>query len=127
MVTLKISNPTSSHNNQNIQVSATKVDKFKNVPKPYMDFVEGMERQFTNHLLNEMRKTVHTADPETQAEKYYKSIMDDERAKIMAESDSGLGIKEIILDQIYPQYKTRKDEVINAYNTNNLNPTRSEQ
>ena len=119
MVILKISKP---HSQQLDQANSVRQnDKFKNVPKPYMNFVEGMERQFTNHLLKEMRKTVHPTEPETQAEKYYKSIMDDERAKLMAESDTGLGIKEVILDQIYPQYKETphmKQNAVNAYNSN---------
>ena len=34
-------------------------DKYKNVPKEYMQVAEGMESQFTNHLLNEMRKSVN--------------------------------------------------------------------
>ncbi len=91
-------------------------DKYKNVPKPYLKVAEAMEAQFTNHLLGEMRKTVHSANPETQAEKIYKSMLDDERAQMMANSHSGLGVKDLVLDQIYPQYR-QKAAVQNAMNT----------
>ena len=79
-------------------------DKYKNIPKPYMDVAEGMETQFTNHLLNEMRKTIPSSTPESSATKLYKSLQDAERAQMMAKSQSGIGVKDLVLDQIYPQH-----------------------
>ncbi len=92
-------------------------DKYKNVPKDYLRVAQGMEAQFTNHLLGEMRKTIHPTNPETQAEKIYKSMLDDERAQMMAKSNSGLGVKDLVLDQIYPQYKNQPSkQALHTYN-----------
>lgn len=85
-----------------------------------MQFAEGQERIFTNHLLKEMRKTIHPVETESSAQQYYKSMMDDELSKIMSESESGIGIKDVVLDQIYPQYKkVPQKNALNAYNSNN--------
>lgn len=95
-------------------------DKYKNVPKDYMRVAEGMEAQFTNHLLNEMRKTIHPTTPQTQAEKIYRSMLDDQRSQMMAKSDTGLGIKDMVLDQIYPRYKQRPpQDAVSIYNKSN--------
>lgn len=88
----------------NIHKQQTSFDKFRNVPKEYTAVAEGMETQFTNHLLNEMGKTIHSETPESGATKYYKSLMNYERAKIMAKSDNGLGLKNVILEQIVPHH-----------------------
>ena len=102
------------------QLVDQKRDKYSNVPKDYMRVAEGMEAQFTNHLLNQMRKTVHSVEPETQAGKMYKSMLDDERSKLMANSNSGLGIKDLVLDQIYPQYKQASNQqAVQMYKQNN--------
>ena len=84
---------------------------FKSVPnrqanpvKPYEDIAEGMEANFTSHMLAEMRKTVPKEEPDSSAMDYYNSLLDYERAQLMAKSDSGLGIKKVILDQIVPQH-----------------------
>lgn len=71
--------------------------------KPYEDIAEGMETNFTSHLLAEMRKSVHKETPDSSAMEYYNSLMDYERAQLMAKSDTGLGVKKVILDQIVPQ------------------------
>lgn len=77
-------------------------DPYANVPKAYKDVASGMETQFINHMIKQMRKSVHRVSPESSAEKFYNSMLDQERAKTMSETQ-GVGIKEIILDQIYPQ------------------------
>ncbi|MEX0798415.1 MAG: rod-binding protein [Bacteriovoracaceae bacterium] len=78
--------------------------KHQNIPKEYMDVAEGMETQFINHMLNEMRKTVKSSEPDSNANDYYKSMQDYERAKIMTKTENGIGLKEVILDQIYPKH-----------------------
>ena len=83
---------------------------FKNLPaqkptnpiKPYEDIAEGMEANFTSHMLAEMRKTVPKEEQDSSAMEYYNSLLDYERAQLMAKSDSGLGVKKVILDQIVP-------------------------
>ncbi len=72
--------------------------------KPFEDVAEGMEASFTSHMLAEMRKTVPKDTPDSTATAYYNSLLDYERAQTMAKSDSGLGIKKVILDQIVPEH-----------------------
>lgn len=99
-----------------VSANQYKADKYKHVPKDYMRVAEGMEAQFTNHLLSQMQKTIDPANPESQAEKIYRSMQNDERAKLMAASQSGIGIKDMVLDQIYPQYKRQPaNQVVKNY------------
>ena len=70
--------------------------------KPYEDIAEGMEANFTSYMLAEMRKTVPQETPDSTSMNYYNSLLDSERAQLMAKSDSGLGVKKVILDQIVP-------------------------
>jgi Rod binding domain-containing protein len=74
-----------------------------NPVKPYEEIAEGMETSFTSYMLAEMRKSVPKEGQDTPAMDYYNSLLDSERAQLMAKSDSGLGIKKVILDQIVPQ------------------------
>lgn len=85
-------------------------DKYKHVPKEVMKVAEGMESQFINHMINEMRKTVNKTEPMNQAERFYNSKLDEEYSKIMSETKSGLGLKEMIIEQLAPQY-IRRDQV----------------
>jgi Rod binding domain-containing protein len=73
-----------------------------NPVKPFEEIAEGMEANFTSHMLAEMRKTIPKENPDSSAMEYYNSLMDYERAQLMAKSDSGLGVKKVILDQIVP-------------------------
>lgn len=74
-----------------------------NPVKPYEEIAEGMEANFTSHMLAEMRKTIPKENQDSSAMEYYNSLLDYERAQLMAKSDSGLGVKKVILDQIVPQ------------------------
>jgi Rod binding domain-containing protein len=74
-----------------------------NPVKPYEDIAEGMEATFTQHMLAEMRKSVPKEGADTPAMDYYNSLLDSERAQLMAKSNTGLGVKKVILDQIVPQ------------------------
>ncbi len=77
---------------------------FKSALKPYEDIAEGMEANFTAHLLQEMKKTVPKETPDSAPMDYYNSLLDSERAQLMAKSDTGLGVKKVILDQIVPNH-----------------------
>ena len=110
-----------TNNNPKIHLpkSTPRSDKYSNVPKPYLDVAEGMERQFTNHLLGEMRKTIEHTEPQSNAERIYQSMLDDERAKLMANSDTGLGVKETVLKRIYPGFnKQVRMNGLQQYNQN---------
>ena len=96
-------------------------DKYKNIPKEYLKIAESMEAQYINHMLAELDKTIIQENPDTAAQKYYKSLVQSERAQIMAKSENGIGIKDLILDQIYPQHMRRpinNKHAINQYQQN---------
>jgi Rod binding domain-containing protein len=76
--------------------------------KPYVEVAEGLETQFTNHMIEQMRRTIPRENDPSAAESYYESLMDNERAKTMAQSDSGIGLKRVILDQIVPAHLKQK-------------------
>lgn len=78
--------------------------KRTNPVKPYEDVAEGMEANFTSYMLQEMRKSIPKENPDSSAMDYYNSLLDYERAQSMAKSDSGLGVKKVILDQIVPMH-----------------------
>jgi Rod binding domain-containing protein len=87
----------------NPQANALSTAQRTNPVKPFEEIAEGMEANFTTHMLAEMRKTIPKESPDSSAMEYYNSLLDYERAQLMAKSDSGLGIKKVILDQIVPQ------------------------
>lgn len=98
---------TISNNPQTNRYHQTKTEslyKNKRVPEAYKDIASGMERQFIRHMIDEMEKSVKSQTPESPGESYYKSLLADERSKIMAQVDNGIGLKEIILEQIVPQH-----------------------
>lgn len=104
--------------NLNLRQETGNTGKYKNVPKPYLEVARGMEEQFASHMISQMRNTVHSENPDSSAEQYYKGLMDHERAKIMAEDQNGLGLKDIILDQILPAHlkqQVNAKDVIKKY------------
>lgn len=109
-----------------LQVNARQnTDKYKNVPKPYLQVAEGMESQFSNHLLSQLRKTIDKSEPTSNAERIYQSMLDDEYSKIMAKSDSGLGVKDVVLRQIYPSFE-RQNQVQGIRQYNQVNSHKGE-
>lgn len=92
-----------------------KKDKYANVPEAYMRIAEGMESQFNQMMLSQMKKTVDRADPSSPATRIYEQMLDEHYADIMASKD-GTGIKDIVLEQIYPHFnKASKKTAINNY------------
>ncbi len=84
------------------------------VPKDYVDVAEGQESTFLKLMFDEMNQSVNHAEEPSSAEEIYQSMLTDERAKALASSPSGVGIKNIVLDQLYPQ-KFRTKEAYEAY------------
>jgi Rod binding domain-containing protein len=73
--------------------------------KPFEKVAEGMETQFVNHMLNQMRKTVPQDKPDSNEVSYYKSLMDYEVSKAMASDPrGGIGIKKMVLEEILPHH-----------------------
>ncbi len=83
------------------------------IPEPYRDVAKGMEKQFAEFMLQEMHKTVSDTDTSTGMD-YYKSLMTSEQAEQLINKESGLGIQQVILDQIYPQ-NMRSEFAYNQY------------
>lgn len=88
----------------NAPIARKSIYENENVPKAYKEIAVGMERQFIRHMIDQMQKTVKSQEEEGPGAAYYKSLMADERSKIMAEVNNGIGLKEIILDQIVPSH-----------------------
>lgn len=78
------------------------VDDYKFIPKAYKDVASGMEKQFAEFMITQMNNSIGSEETNSGA-KYYKSLLNSERADVMATKDQGLGLQKVILDQIYPQ------------------------
>ena len=78
------------------------VDGYEYIPDPYKKVASGMEKQFAEFMISQMENSVGNTES-NQAAKYYKSLMNSERAEVMATKDQGMGLQKVILDQIYPQ------------------------
>lgn len=96
------------------------------IPKPYKDIAKSMEAQFTQLMLNKMKGSVDRAKPLDSSGEYYESMMTEERAKILSQKGEGIGIQNLILDQIYPTrfrnklaYKGYLDQIKNKKSFSN--------
>ena len=87
--------------------------KQRYIPQQYVKVAQGLEEQFAKFMIDEMEKTTGKQDSST-AENYYQSLLNSQRAKIMAETSGGLGLQEMILEQIYPA-KFRNKEAYELY------------
>ncbi|MBI2521343.1 MAG: rod-binding protein [Bdellovibrio sp.] len=84
------------------------------IPKDYVAVAESQEANFLKLMFDEMHKSIEHAEDPSSAEDIYQSLLTDERAKALAAHPNGVGIKNLILDQIYPQ-KFRSKEAYEAY------------
>ncbi len=92
------------------------------IPKQFLEVAQGMEKQFADFMVEQMMKT--TGSEETnQAEAYYRSLMNSERSDSLTKNGGGLGVQDLILDEIYPR-KFRNEAALAAYNqqTNQKRP-----
>jgi Rod binding domain-containing protein len=80
----------------------------RQIPQEYMDVAQGMETQFINNMIKEMRKSIPKYKPADSVEEFYNSLIDYERSVKMA-ATQGVGLKEVILEQIYPNYNKPLD------------------
>ena len=85
-----------------------KVNDEQYIPDEYKKFAHGMEKQFVEFMIDQMKKTVPGQEKDDSATKYYKSLMNSERAEVMSSKNGGMGVKTMILDQIYPKNKRSK-------------------
>ncbi len=98
-----------------IQQSIQKQKRF--IPKPYRDVAQAMEKQFIEHMLDQMSKTVPGQEKKDSSTRFYESMLKSERASLMAENNGGLGIQEMILNKIYPK-SSNSHRNLNAYKRN---------
>jgi len=80
------------------------IAKKDNIPTAYKNIATGMERQFLEYMLEKMKSTISDEEPST-AQNYYDGLQTSEQAKVLAEKNEGMGIQEMILNQIYPKHK----------------------
>jgi Rod binding domain-containing protein len=84
------------------------------VPTKFKKVASAMESQFAEFMLQQMQKTVNRNTADDSSSKYYKSLMNTERAKTLANQNGGLGIQKMILEQIYPK-RYRNEIAFNHY------------
>ena len=87
-------------------------DTYKYVPNKFIEVAESLETQFVNHMLKQMQATTGTPSGST-AENYYKDLQTTERSKIMSKASNSGSLKELILNQIYPE-RYRNEMTYNA-------------
>lgn len=75
-----------------------------NVPKAYRDVAVGMEKMFAQMMLEHMERTAEKTEEDSASTKFYNSLQLDQRADAMTQQGgTGLGVQQVILNQIYPQ------------------------
>ncbi|OUR92856.1 hypothetical protein A9Q84_20295 [Halobacteriovorax marinus] len=106
-------------NNSNIQNSKTINKKY--IPKPYLEAAQGMEKQFIQLMVKEMKKTTQGPESTSTGMDYYMDLQSGERADAMVKKNQ-VGLQDLILDKIYPE-KFRNVHAFNAYKqqTNQMN------
>jgi len=105
------------------QLSANNSKRF--IPKPYRNIAKAMEKQFVEHMLEQMGKTVPGQEKKDTATKYYESLLKSERANLMAQNNGGIGIQDMILNKIYPK-RIAPQKSINAYLKRNSQNSKDE-
>ncbi|MGB0452791.1 MAG: hypothetical protein ACPGJV_03680 [Bacteriovoracaceae bacterium] len=83
------------------------------IPEDYKKAAESQERAFTQYILKEMNKSTVNNREQSPAEQMFKSWQIEEQAKKMSASDSGLNVKNVILEEMYPRYLRNKAQFEN--------------
>ena len=77
-------------------------ENYQYVPKEFKQIAKSMEQQFIEHMLQQMEKTSGT-DSDSTADNYYKGLQRTERAEMFSQLSGEGSLKDLILDQIYPE------------------------
>ena len=85
-----------------LQEKSNSIENEHLIPDAYKKIAEGVQSQFIQIMINQMKKTVDKSKKESSAEQFYNSILDSERAGIMSQREDVTGLKKAVLDQIYP-------------------------
>ncbi len=75
------------------------------IPEPYKEMARGMEKKFLELMIDQMSKTTQFSESPSTSMNYYQDLLTGERADKMARGHVGMGIQDMILDQIYPKEK----------------------
>ncbi len=101
------------------QTKKTAIDQKKYIPKKYKEFAQGMEQQFAKYMVQQMNKNSGQSQEMNTANSYYKDLLTNEHTKALTETNNGLGIQDLILDDVYPK-KFRNEAAFNAYNQHQM-------
>jgi Rod binding domain-containing protein len=104
-------NTTSS---QHVVRNRSNIEERKYIPKPYQDVAKKMEGQFIQFMVEQMKKTAGQSEPDSAATNYYKGMLTEQQSRSIAGQDGGLGLQELILNQIYPK-RLRNQTAYGAY------------
>ena len=107
-------------NNNSAPIRGLRADVHR-IPKPYRDVARGMEQQFIQYMVEQMKRTIDPAKKASSALKYYHSVLNRHQADMMAKNNEGLGLQKVILDQIYPihkRYRSNPNHGIRQYEEN---------
>ncbi len=101
---------TKVNNNLFSQLSATQkpISQREYIPEAYKKVARGMEKQFLEFMIEQMNKTTGSSKTPSTAMNYYQALLTGKRAETMTHNKDGMGIQDIILNQIYPREKRNK-------------------
>ncbi len=86
----------------NLNTTIIKDDSYKYIPSKFLEVAESLETQFINHMLKQMQATTGEK-PGSTADNYYKDLQTNERSKLMSQTTNKGSLKDLILNQIYPE------------------------
>ena len=84
------------------------------VPDEMNKVAESYEKQFAQFLLKEFYKSVPKQEKESTAGNIYESWMIGEQSDAISKNEDGLGIKNLILEEVYPR-KYRNQAQYDSY------------
>lgn len=87
---------------QEAQSGGIKDEKY--IPESHIKAAKGMEKQFLEYMVQQMKKTVDKTKEPSTAMNYYDSVLTEKHTQALSDTDGGLGLREMILDQIYPEH-----------------------
>ncbi|MBF0314964.1 MAG: rod-binding protein [Oligoflexia bacterium] len=88
--------------------------QLQNTPpaNPYKEMAQGMEAEYLNYVLNEMRKSVIKEEADSSEVEFYQSLLDNEYAKAITAKEHGIGLQDTILKQIAPREFAPKNNIV---------------
>lgn len=96
-----------------LQKNILKKNDFSKIPEPYVDVAKKMETEFAKMMIDKMKSSMGKTENADSAQDFYDSLMTQEQAETLTKRE-GLGVAQMILDQIYPVSK-RTDQNMQAY------------